>query len=337
MTKRRTPHRGFLAIDAAIGVAIIGLVVVATTGAAVGYRKLSASNRTRAAREAQRAAAQDAAATGFAPDRMTNNPLQAVQSQVIATNTDAATVNRIGAVKLAGITANLDDGVNAGSARAAAMGLQIRTDADAIPVTVTALAAPTITIANGAVPTFPMSNFVALPANPPWTAYRFTVDGTSPSANSAAWTPVISYSMLTYPRTFKIQAYNPDPRYSPSTITTATFGYPAAGYAFSRQGGGASVAFGIMEVINAANGGVSTFNGTAYTATVKFNTTGRTIATTTGAGWWPQVNDLPGGTCGITVTMTPQNPNFAASDVVTNTATTLTIAPYTVSPTAGTP
>jgi type II secretory pathway pseudopilin PulG len=74
---------------------------------------------------------------------------------------------------------------------------------------------------------FPINNIATLPSsNPPGTTYRFTTDGSTPTAasqqwnNNPGWTPG---GLSPFPLQVTLAAFNTDPQYAPSAPITATY------------------------------------------------------------------------------------------------------------------
>jgi hypothetical protein len=90
-------------------------------------------------------------------------------------------------------------------------------------VNTTALLPPTVSVATPlSTASFPATSWFTLPANPPGTSYRYTVDGSTPTASSPIWTAAVAAAIndVNFPAQINIGAFNADPRYASSTVTT---------------------------------------------------------------------------------------------------------------------
>jgi type II secretory pathway pseudopilin PulG len=70
----------------------------------------------------------------------------------------------------------------------------------------------------------PLNNIATLPpTNPPGTVYRYTTDGSTPTANSPIWDNDPGWTSASFPGQVTLAAFNTDPQYSPSQAVTATY------------------------------------------------------------------------------------------------------------------
>ncbi len=90
------------------------------------------------------------------------------------------------------------------------------------------------------------------PANPPGTVYRYTLDGSTPTAASPIWNTASSLPAAPLPGLVRAAAFNSDPSSLPSSIVSDTL---ARGLAinYSRSSGGFSTSFTYAEVTGSTN------------------------------------------------------------------------------------
>jgi type II secretory pathway pseudopilin PulG len=88
-----------------------------------------------------------------------------------------------------------------------------------------ALVSPTFNIQGDlTAATFPLNNIATLPAtNPPGTSYRYTTDGTMPTAASPLWDNNPAWTTATFPAQVTLAAFNPNPAYEGSVPVTVTY------------------------------------------------------------------------------------------------------------------
>ncbi len=71
---------------------------------------------------------------------------------------------------------------------------------------------------------FPLNDLAVLPSgNPPGTVYRYTTDGTTPNGSSPVWDNNPGWTAATFPAQVTLEAFNPDPQYSPSPTVSAAY------------------------------------------------------------------------------------------------------------------
>lgn len=313
-----TKKPGFSVIEGLIALVVISLSTAAIGGTVVGIAKLSSANMNRQAREQERTTYQEVASLGYAPEKLSVRPLNGVSSLTTTTNSNAITVNRSGSARITGLTASLDNGQTAMEARASAMGLQITTQADAVPATM-ALRPPSFSMTDNTTPAaFPVANLIlGNGANPPGTYYVYTTNGVAPSAASTRWNTSTTFDVTTYPRVLMAQAYHPDPSYLPSSVVTLTLSYPTNTYAFRRQDNSTGKTWTYIQVMGNQNGVKPSFNDTAFNAVVTFLGSG---ASQTHANQNTVSQPTLGAFAGVPPTgtvrivMQPKNSNFTSTN-----------------------
>ncbi len=71
---------------------------------------------------------------------------------------------------------------------------------------------------------FPLNNLAVLPSgNPAGTVYRYTTDGSTPNGSSPVWDNNPGWTAATFPAQVTLEAFNPDPQYSPSPSVSASY------------------------------------------------------------------------------------------------------------------
>jgi len=109
--------------------------------------------------------------------------------------------------------------------RGAGVGFGVETSGPAAPVNAIPLAPPSFNFLPDltTVP-FPINNIATLPSsNPPGTTYRYTTDGSVPTAGSAPWNNNPGWTPSTFPGQVTIAAFNSDPQYATSVPVSTTF------------------------------------------------------------------------------------------------------------------
>jgi len=247
-------NRAFTAVELVVAIVLFG----AATGTVLVMGRALATHRTAAASASQQNAyatfQSQVALQGINPS-LVGNPLQSVIAQPgtagtvvpLGANT-ALTITRdklagfeVGAVTSpAGAQRNLAGSarVNAIDYNAAAAGAQtarglgigfsIATTGSAPANTAIPLAPPSFNVVGDltyAVFPLALSQIATLPStNPPGTTYRYTTDGSAPTAASQAWNSSDPpWTASTFPAQITLQAFNTDPQYAPSTAVTATY------------------------------------------------------------------------------------------------------------------
>jgi type II secretory pathway pseudopilin PulG len=70
----------------------------------------------------------------------------------------------------------------------------------------------------------PLNAIATLPStNPPGTVYRYTTDGSSPTASSPIWDNDPGWTPESFPQQVALAAFNTDPQYAPSPAVTAAY------------------------------------------------------------------------------------------------------------------
>jgi len=159
-----------------------------------------------------------------------NTPL-VISRNALAAFEVGAVSQPIGAQRALGGSATVnavDYNVAAGgmqATRGAGVGFAIETVGAAAPSNAIPLAPPSFNIQGDltAAP-FPLDDIATLPsANPPGTTYRYTTDGSTPTANSPLWDNNPGWTPASFPGQVTLAAFNTDPQYAPSVPVTATF------------------------------------------------------------------------------------------------------------------
>jgi hypothetical protein len=114
--------------------------------------------------------------------------------------------------------------------RGAGIGFAIETTGPAAPAAANAiqLAPPSFRVTGDLTAWFqsnPALNDIAtLPnSNPPGTVYRYTTDGSTPTGASPLWNNDPGWTPASFPARVALEAFNPDPQYSPSSAVTANY------------------------------------------------------------------------------------------------------------------
>jgi type II secretory pathway pseudopilin PulG len=136
----------------------------------------------------------------------------------------AAQRNLAGSARVDAVTYNAAS-AGAQATRGASMGFGIETTGLATTVNAIPLAPPTFNIQGdltGAA--FPLNDIATLPStNPPGTTYRYTLDGSVPTASSPIWDNNPDWTQTTFPQEVALRAFNSDQQYAPSATVTATY------------------------------------------------------------------------------------------------------------------
>ena len=106
---------------------------------------------------------------------------------------------------------------------------------------------------------FPATGWVVLPSNPPGTVYRYTIDGSDPTASSPIWSVATanSINVVNFPARMRMAAFNSDPAYSTSTVAALDpiyFQLPAA--TMTRSAGGNSTVFTYTDMVSSPANGI---------------------------------------------------------------------------------
>jgi hypothetical protein len=227
-------NKGSLLISTIIAVFVIAIGV----GSVAVYLRHDAENRQHVAAQTQRATYStvqaEAVAQGIDPTGIIN-PLSSVATLDTSTNPNASNNGNLGNMRSneggfynngggAGTNnLNLDQVNNTGGRSGSGGDVIVAGGTDTSHVTGVVLAAPSAAVSGPLTSAnFPATGWFILPSNPPGTTYRYTTDGSSPTATSAIWNTT-NASLITssnFPSTLKIQAYHANTDYSPSPVTT---------------------------------------------------------------------------------------------------------------------
>ena len=109
--------------------------------------------------------------------------------------------------------------------RGAGIGFAIATVGAAAPSHAIPLAPPSFNVAGDLTSApFPLNAIATLPsANPPGTTYRYTTDGSTPTAASPLWDNDPGWTAASFPGQVSLAAFNTDPQYAPSVAVSATY------------------------------------------------------------------------------------------------------------------
>jgi len=246
-------RRGFTVVELVVAFLLFSLA----TSAVLMMSKAMNGHRTAAASTAQRNAyatlQSEVALQGINPS-VVGNPLGAVinsnqggtAGMVVSLGSNTAlTIDRsqqagfeIGAVsrpagaqRSLGGSARVDAlnySVNAAgtqATRGAGIGFAVETAGPLAAQNTIPLAAPSFNVTGDLTNvTMPLNNIATLPAtNPPGTVYRYTTDGSTPTAGSPIWDNDPGWTSGSFPAEVTLAAFNSDPQYSPSLAVTATY------------------------------------------------------------------------------------------------------------------
>jgi hypothetical protein len=246
-------------------VSVITAVVLlgVTTGGLIQYSNSLGQHRrevnTRVREDSYRIFQQELALSGSNPNGMAANPLADAVTGIAGAPTptidlvNEAGRSLAGSADVRGFAASSDR-----SGRAGSLGYRISsTGTPVTPPAATALTAPTFRVL-GVIPEnefAPLLTNLIVPAagNPSGTVYRYTTDGSDPTASSPVWIAnVTGLPADPLPATVKAAAFNSDPQYSASNVITATLSR-SLGLTYGRSGGGTSTSFAYAEVTGATN------------------------------------------------------------------------------------
>ena len=109
--------------------------------------------------------------------------------------------------------------------RGAGIGFAVQTTGTLAPTNAIPLAPPSFNIQGDlTVAPFPLDDIATLPsANPPGTTYRYTTDGSVPTASSPLWNNDPGWTAVSFPGEVTLAAFNTDPQYAPSVPVTAIY------------------------------------------------------------------------------------------------------------------
>lgn len=259
MSKKHS-NRGFAIIWSLVGLMVIGLGTAAVIAVTRSNDLHQAQSAAQSQRETFTTFQMEVVAHGIDPSKVIN-PLAAIggAGPNTAGNFHTSEVNAYEQKGAAGSLAlNMAAAANTGE-RAGGLGFEVVAGGTAADAS-SQLAAPSFTVSLPlTVSSFPASGWVTLPAsNPSGTLYRYTIDGTEPTAISPVWSAVnvdSSITPATFPDTLRIAAFHSLPFYAPSpvaTLSAITFQLP--GLVFSRSKGGTSTAFSYPDITSSPNG-----------------------------------------------------------------------------------
>jgi type II secretory pathway pseudopilin PulG len=136
----------------------------------------------------------------------------------------AAQRNLAGSARVDAVNYNVAP-AGAQATRGAGIGFGIETTGSAAAVTGIPLAPPSFNVQGDLTNVaFPINNIATLPSsNPAGTAYRYTLDGSTPTAASPIWDNNPAWTTATFPQQVTLAAFNTDPQYAPSVPVTATY------------------------------------------------------------------------------------------------------------------
>lgn len=254
--------RTSLALRARAGFTVVELVVafLLFAGTMAGILAMSrslASHRTAAAAAAQRDAyatfQSEVAMQGIDP-ALVGNPLASAINQnqggtagtvvSLGSNTSLTVARQqqagfevgavsqpTGAQRVLGGSARVDAvdySVGTGgtqATRGAGIGFAVETAGPLAAQGTTPLAAPTFNITGDLTnAALPLNDIATLPStNPPGTVYRYTTDGSTPTASSPIWDNNPGWTAGSFPAQVALAAFNTDPQYAPSPVVTATY------------------------------------------------------------------------------------------------------------------
>lgn len=234
-----------------LGTATLGLVRYA---ASVGQFRRELD--TRGQENAYRVFQQELSVLGVDPTALAPNPLAGAATVNPPNPTlsyiSTASRDQPGSARVAAFAASPDL-----AGRSGALGFRISATGTAVaPPPATALQPPTFRV-SGLVPESEfnpdLQNWLAPnPANPAGTIYRYTLDGTAPSATSPAWTASSAIVGAPLPALVRAAAFHSDPLYAPSAVVEASLARSLA-LTYGRTAGGNSTSFTYAEVTGAWN------------------------------------------------------------------------------------
>lgn len=232
----------------------------------------------------------------------------------------SATVNAVNyAVAPAGLQAT----------RGAGVGFAVATVGTAAPTNAIPLAPPSFNVQGDltAAP-FPLDGIASLPSsNPPGTTYRYTTDGTTPTAASPLWDNNPGWTADSFPAQVTLAAFNSDPQYSPSVAVTASFSLRLQ-VAFSRADSrsGNLYGFTLADLASpAATGIVLTANVPGLTILYTLDGSDPTVSGLVYAGPFVPAQGQFGPTVPLNVAVVSQDPRYVSSPVSGYSLATITV------------
>jgi hypothetical protein len=252
--------RGFAVIWSLVGLMVIGLGTAAVVVVTRSNDLHQAHSAAQSQRETFTTFQMEIVAHGIDPSKVLN-PLAAIGNagQNTAANfqtseTDAYEQKGAAGSLALGMTAAANTGERAGG-----LGFEV-VAGGTVADTANRLAAPefVVTLPLTAA-SFPASGWVSLPvSNPPETVYRYTVDGSEPTASSSIWNAAGVDSAITpatFPATLRIAAFHSLPVHAPSSVATlSSITFQLPGLAFGRTKGGSSTAFSYPDITSSPDG-----------------------------------------------------------------------------------
>jgi hypothetical protein len=109
--------------------------------------------------------------------------------------------------------------------RGAGIGFAVETAGPPAAQATIPLAAPSFNVAGDLTNVaMPINDVATLPStNPPGTVYRYTTDGSAPTATSPLWDNDPGWTAASFPGQVTLAAFNSDPQYAPSLPVTAAY------------------------------------------------------------------------------------------------------------------
>jgi len=247
----RRPTAGFATVELVVGLLLFSLV----TGSVLVVSKGLHDNSTAAASASQQNAyatfQSQVALQGIDPS-LVGNPLQAAIQQAGSVGTTVSLGSNTGLTVVRNQVAGFEVGAisqptaaernlpgsarvmainysvaaaGAQTARGAGIGFAIETVGTAPVIDAITLAPPSFNVVGDLTyAIFPLNNIATLPStNPPGTIYRYTLDGSTPTASSLIWDNSPGWAADTFPAQVTLRAFNTDPDYAPSVPVAASF------------------------------------------------------------------------------------------------------------------
>ena len=246
-------------VSVVLAVVLLGL----TTAGIVQYSNSVGQERremnTRVQEDAYRVFQSELALSAPSATGPTANPLahavSGLGSNPNATFASSAALGRnlTGSADIIGYTATSD-----ASGRSTALGYVISSTGSAVAAPVAVALSPPSFRVSGVVPESEvspgLSNLIlAAAGNPAGTVYRYTTDGSDPTATSPIWiTATSTLSADPLPSLIKTAAFNSDPQFSASPTVLTNLSRQLS-IVYARSGGGSSTSFTYAEITGATN------------------------------------------------------------------------------------
>jgi Tfp pilus assembly protein PilV len=193
------------------------------------------------------------------------NTALTVSRQQVAGFEIGAVSQPAGAQRALGGSARVDavnysvDAAGTQATRGAGIGFAVETAGPAAPSAAIPLYAPTFNVTGDLTnAALPLNNIANLPStNPPGTVYRYTTDGTTPTAASPVWDNNPGWTAASFPAKVTLAAFNTDPQYSPSPAVTASYSMQLV-VSYSRADGRTDDPYGftLADINDPADAGV---------------------------------------------------------------------------------